>query len=283
MSSMVPCWTTSWRRWTVGPLRALTGLAGGTKPVEITVARPDGAPRVLRIRTVARMAGGELVGYQGVVRDITATRELEAQKERLLTALLDELRLSLVRLSDVGAGLESAAARLTPEDLRRIGAEVTDHGRRLASLAQSLSGASELAAATPALDPRPLVLLDVVTAATNATSEAGNLHVEIPEGLRVVADADSLQRVLRAMLVAAHGPAGDPVRVEVEAAAGAELTIAVSTPRPSASEPDLTLERLLVEAMGGRLWYRDEPGGRASFHLALPVPRRRQGDEVIRL
>jgi signal transduction histidine kinase len=35
----------------------------------------------------------------------------------------------------------------------------------------------------------------------------------------------------------------------------------------------LSLVRGLAEAMGGRVWYEDRPGGGARFLLLLPAPR----------
>src|SRR5688572_4741616 len=53
-------------------------------PVELTVLRPDGVRRVLDIRTLPRLVDGELVGFQGVVRDVTAAHDLEADKNEFL-------------------------------------------------------------------------------------------------------------------------------------------------------------------------------------------------------
>ena len=262
----------------------LVSPAGGSSHVEITVARPDGVQRTLDVRTVARMAGGELVGYQGVVRDVTAAHELGAQKGRLQTSLLDDLRLSLVRLADLGAGLEAEGERLSPEELRDIGAAVAGHGQHLASLAESLSRTSVLAAGAPLLNPRPLDLVEVVRAALSHTAAAGHrLDVEVPAGLKVMADSENLERVVRAIVDTAIGPGDGPVKLEVEAAAEAELQLRISAGRTGSEAGELALEKLLVEAMGGRLWHQSGPDGRGFLHLALPVPNRRRGDDVIRL
>ncbi|HSH60375.1 MAG TPA: PAS domain-containing protein, partial [Acidimicrobiales bacterium] len=113
---------------------ALLRPAHGAEHVEVTIARPDGVRRVLDVRTVARMEGHELVGFQGVVRDVTAAHDLGVEKDRLLGSLLGDLRLALVRLADLGAGLESEGERLGPDRLRNVVTSVVGNVERLSDL-----------------------------------------------------------------------------------------------------------------------------------------------------
>ncbi len=64
----------------------------GSDRVELNVARSDGVRRLLEIRTTARHRFGELVGFQGVVRDITSATDLEADKNEFVALVTRDLR-----------------------------------------------------------------------------------------------------------------------------------------------------------------------------------------------
>ncbi len=280
---------------------ALLRPAHGAEHVEVTIARPDGVRRVLDVRTVARMQGHELVGFQGVVRDVTAAHDLGAEKDRLLGSLLGDLRLALVRLADLGAGIESEGGRLAPDRLRHVGTSVVGNVARLSDLTDRVARASRMAAEVPLLTPRPVELAHVVRAAlagAGAGAGAGveHVNVHVPAGLTVMADADSLQRVVRDLVdraVQSRGalPGKAQVRVEVEGVEAGELYLAVSHFGPGGDaaagdadvEGEQVLVRTLVEAMGGRVWHEKEPDGGSRFRFTVPVANRRKGDEAIRL
>src|SRR6185436_12027662 len=67
---------------TIEPL--VSEPAGGTGRLHMTVARPDGVRRVLDIRTQHRRVDNELVGFQGVIQDVTTSSDLEADKNEFL-------------------------------------------------------------------------------------------------------------------------------------------------------------------------------------------------------
>src|SRR5437588_665550 len=52
--------------------------AGGSNRLQMTIARPDGVRRVLDVRTQPRRVDNELVGFQGVIQDVTTSFDLEA-------------------------------------------------------------------------------------------------------------------------------------------------------------------------------------------------------------
>jgi len=284
---------------------ALLRPAHGGEHVEVAMTRPDGVRRVLDVRTVARMEGHELVGFQGVVRDVTAAHDLGAEKDRLLGSLLGDLRLALVRLADLGAGLESEGGRLAPDRLRHVGTSVVGNVARLSDLTDRVAQASRMAAEVPLLTPRPVELAHVVRAAlagTGTGSGTGVEHVDVnvPAGLTVMADSDGLQRVVRdlvdrAVRSGAVFAGSAPVQVEVEGVEAGELYLAVSHPGPARDavtgnvedgdehEDEQVLVRTLVEAMGGRVWHEKEPHGGSCFRLTVPVANRRKGDETISL
>ncbi len=281
---------------------ALLRPAHGAEHVEVTVARPDGVRRVLDVRTVARMEGHELVGFQGVVRDVTAAHDLGVEKERLLSSLLGDLRLALVRLADLGAGLESEGGRLGPEHLRHVGTSMVANVERLSDLTERVAQASRMAAKVPLLTPRPVELAHVVRAALageGAGAEHVNVHVHVPAGLTVMADSEGLQRVVRGLInwaVQSRAAVAEeaPVRVEVEGVDAGRLCVAVSHPGLDGDAPgdvkagveeneEQVMVRTLVEAMGGRTWHEAGPRGGSSFRFTVPVANRRKGDEAILL
>src|SRR5207302_4515680 len=59
---------------------------------EMAVSRPDGVRRVLEVSTSARREGGVAAGFQGVVRDVTAERDLEESKNEFLALITHDLR-----------------------------------------------------------------------------------------------------------------------------------------------------------------------------------------------
>jgi len=282
---------------------ALLRPAHGLEHVEVAMTRPDGVRRVLDVRTVARMEGHELVGYQGVVRDVTAAHDLGAEKDRLLGSLLGDLRLALVRLADLGAGLESEGGRLAPDRLRHVGTSVMGNVARLSALADRVAQASRMAAEVPLLTLRPVELAHVVRAAlAGPRSRSEQVDVQVPAGLTVMADSDALQHVVRDLVRRAlegeYGPEEDaPVRVDVEGVDAGELYLAVSPAGAGAGDDadddpgaggveghdEQVLVRTLVEAMGGRVWHESEPRGGSRFRFTVPVANRRKGDDAISL
>lgn len=271
-----------------GPSTAvLLHPSGGPHGLELTVSRPDGVRRVLQVRSLPMLRDDQPVGWLGVVRDVTAARDLQAQRERLLDSLLGDLRLALVGLAELGAGLEAEAGRLSGERVRSVGTSILGHLEPLAALTDEVARVSRMPVEAPVLAARPVELGEVVrTAVVASEARAEQLDVQVPAGLRVLADPEGLVGAVGDLVsdAARHGQA--PVRVEVEGVASGELQLAMTAPDPSAGarwdEEGAGRARALVEAMGGRVWYDAAEGG-GRYRLAVPVPNRRRGDEVIRL
>lgn len=292
-----------------GSLAALTTPpAGGSQRLRLTVLRPDGVRRVLDVRTVARSVDGELVGFQGVVSDVTAAHDLEADKNEFLALVTNDLRTPLSTIIGLGATLESSAPELAPDRVRRIGSSVRGQAERLSRLVDDLSDMSRLEASSLLLSPRPVELAPVVGAALRELGEPDGVEVSVPAGIPVVADVRRLEQVVANLVENAleHGDA--PVVLAVESVTDGMLELSVTDHGPGVPASlvptlfsrlrtlgranrdrergtglGLSLVRGLVEAMGGRVWYETAPHGGASFRLTLPVPRRRRGDEPVRL
>jgi two-component system sensor histidine kinase MtrB len=267
----------------------------------MTTARPDGVRRVLDIRTQARHVDNELVGFQGVVADVTTAADLEADKNEFLALVTYDLRNPLTTILGLGATLESHAEELPADRIARMGGAIRRQAERIARLADDLYDVSRLEAQSLLLTPREVDLLQVVEAGLATVHDATGVEVDIPSGVVVHADGRRLEQVVANLVENAieHGSAPVTVGLDGRNDDGAVI-LTVSDAGPGVPEHliptlfsglrtlgrrtrdrsrgtglGLSLVQGLTEAMGGRVWYEGTPGGGACFKLSVPVPRRR--------
>lgn len=274
---------------------------GGARRLELVVFRPDGVRRVLEIRTTARHRDGTVVGFQGVVRDVTTARDLEADKNEFLALMTYDLRQPLTTILGLGATLESHADDIAVERVKRIGSTVRLQAERMSRLADDLYDISRLEAQSLLLSLRPVGLRGAVESAVASIDGGDEVAVLVPGDLEVLADPRRLEQVIGNLVENALAYGAAPVEVradEVGKAGSVELAVidhgngvpAALVPslfnrlrllarrdrdRSTGTGLGLSLVKGLVEAMGGRVWYEQVPGGGADFRLSLAVPRAR--------
>ena len=275
----------------------MTEPPGGMRRLELTVMRPDGVRRLLEIRTTVRRHDGVPVGFQGVARDVTAARDLEADKNEFLALMTYDLRQPLTTILGLGATLEAHGPDLAPQRIERMGEAIRRQAERMSRLADDLYDISRLEAQSLLLSPRVVDVATVVEDALVSVEDAEGVSLSIEPGLSVVADPRRLEQIV-ANLVENAITFGTPP-VEVGACRGADGMIELRVVDhgrgvPAALVPSLfnrlrllaqrdrdrsrtglglSLVKGLVEAMGGRVWYVDVPTGGADFRIALPAPR----------
>jgi len=287
---------------TIEPLMSEQWSAGG-QILELTVARSDGVRRVLEIRTTSRYRFEELVGYQGVVTDITSTHDLEADRSEFLALVTRDLRLPLATLLAQGANLEVHAHELPADQVARIGGAIRRQAERISRLADDLADVTRLDSSLLLLNCRPVELSQVVIAALGSVGRPADVQVRLPGGVEVLADPRRLEQVVanvvdnglehgRAPVVVELGRAstgvvevtitdhgsGVPAALLPTLFAGLRSRAADHHDRSRGTGLGLSLARGLMEAMGGRISYEPSPEGGARFRLVVPVPNRRSRD-----
>lgn len=269
---------------------ALDRLSGGDDAehdVTLEVLRADGVRRELQVTTFPRHQEGAVVGYQGVVRDVTAAREAERAKNEFLAMVTQDLRSPITTILGLGVTLEAYAGDLPADRLRRTGASIRRQAERISRLADDLYEVSRLESHSLRLNLRAVPVAPAVEAALASLPEPDVVEVRVGEGLFVLADARRLEQVVANLVENALDHGVPPVVVEARGTGeGVELSVLDAGPgvvpalvpslfsRPGAGV-GLFLVRGLVEAMGGRVAYEARPGGGSAFRVRLLRPPRR--------
>ena len=278
----------------VGSIEAL--LSTSSRRSELTIARPDGVRRELVIFTYPRTIGDQIVGFQGIVRDVSAETEIESRKNEFLALITHDLRQPLSVVLGLGVTLEGYAAELPPDRVERMGTSIRQQAERMARLADDLDAASRIEAQALMVNLRPTPLRRTVEDALGTLGDSAGVGVEVAHDIVVQADPRRLEQVVANLVENAlvHGappvvvraePCGDDV-IEITVdddgqGVEADARASLFTRARTRGERDgtrggglgLVLVRGLVEAMGGRVWYTERVGGGASFHLSLSTPR----------
>jgi PAS domain S-box-containing protein len=269
---------------------------GGPRRVQLDIIRRDGVRRMLDVLAVARRKGDVVAGYQGIVRDLTAARELESQKNEFLALITQDLRQPLTTILGLGITLEGYGAELPLDRVRHTGRSIRRQSERIARLADDLYDVSRIESQSLLVSSRPIPLEATVAAALFSVEGSDAVDLAVPAHLEVQADPRRLEQIVANLVENAlvHGAA--PVRVEAQRA-GDVVEVSVSDAGPGVPEAivptlfsrlrtvsrtdrdrtrgtgmGLSLVKGLVEAMGGRVWYEGGQAG-ATFRFTLPTPR----------
>lgn len=269
---------------------ALDRLSGGDDAehdVTLEVLRADGVRRELQVTTFPRHQEGAVVGYQGVVRDVTAAREAERAKNEFLAMVTHDLRSPITTILGLGVTLEAYAGELPADRLRRTGASIRRQAERISRLADDLYEVSRLESQSLRLNLRAVPVAPAVEAALASLPDSAVVEVRVGDGLFALADARRLEQVMANLVENALVHGTPPVVVEArETGEGVELSVLDAGPgvapalvpslfsRPGAGV-GLFLVRGLVEAMGGRVAYEPRPEGGSAFRVRLLRPPRR--------
>ncbi len=270
-------------------LEKLTTGAESTVEESLEVLRADGVRRELSVLTFPRHEEGAVVGYQGIVRDVTAGRQTERAKNEFLAMVTHDLRSPITTILGLAVTLEAYAGELPLERLRRTGHSIRVQAERISRLADDLYEVSRLESQSLRLDLRATSVAGAVDAALASLS--GAVEVGVEDGLVALADSRRLEQVVANLVENALTHGTGPVRVEAAArGGGVELTVSDAGPGvPEALVPTLFsrlggeaggvglfLVRGLVEAMGGRVAYEPGDDGPGSvFRVQLLHPPRR--------
>jgi PAS domain S-box-containing protein len=276
-------------------------------------ARPgSGNWRWIEATVVNRLTDPDLAGLVVTLRDVTDARaaardlqvafdrlrELDTLKEQFLASVSHEMRTPMaviIGFADLLARGDEIAESVHSEAIDRIRSSAAE----MRAMVENLLDFSALEAGKLSVARKPVPVRRAVDAALTAVSALLDDHpivLDVPDGLRVLADQDGLDRVLRNLLVNAARysergrtitiavrPGEDMVAIEVIdegigiAVEQQDLVFERLYRGPGAAFVSrgtgvgLTLVKRYVELMGGTVTVRSVLGEGSTFTMRLPA------------
>lgn len=280
-------------------------IDGEPYELDLEFTRPDGTARWCAARGEAvRDAGGQIIGINGTIADITHIKELERLREEWTAMIAHDLRQPI--------GVISMASEVLPElregkredeqaMLQRIQLATHTLKRMVDDLMDmSLLEAHRLKLEQRRTDPEVLVH-ETVERLPQAAVARINIHENGPR-VSVSVDPMRIEQVLGNVLSNAvkYGDPKAAIEVRLERTAS-EVEIAVTNYGRGIEPGDLLrlfdrfvrstttegsdahglglglyISKGIVEAHGGRMWADSVPGKTTTFHFTLPATMPRQ-------
>lgn len=275
------------------PGQKLMAAADVGDVVEIDFVRPGGNRHKLEVRSFAVFDTGRLVGYQGIVIDRTAARDVERWKDNVLRLITAELRRPLSTVLGLGATLSVYASDLTTDRVSGIGRTVHEQAERMSRLVDDLHDLGLIESRSLRVEVRPVNLASTVDAAL-VTATVDDVDIDVDPVYWVEANPRRLEQVIANLVERAA--VASPVTVSVDLAVaepggvfaeGVRLAALVIVgrrdrrlvPRPGDPTVDHGLSAAdvgllvggLVEAMGAELVTSDLAEGRVRHEIRIPL------------
>ena len=199
--------------------------------VEISVAG-GGSVRALVDATPIRSEGGTVERLVATLQDLAPFEALERARAEFLELVSHELRAPLAAIKGSASTALEDPREPDRDELRQYLRIVEEQAGRMSGLIGDLLDAGRIGAGTLSVDPAPAELAGIVERARTAFAGGGGRHavtIEVPEGLRVMADARRVVQVLGNLFdnAARHSVETAPILVSA-AREGAEVAVSVT-------------------------------------------------------
>ena len=264
----------------------------------LVVEASDGNRALLPRANPVSSDEGQLLGVTVLLQDITRIRRFDELKDDLVATVAHEFRTPLTSLRmAIHLLAEQTVGPLGDRQLDLVLA-AREECERLQSIVDDLLDLARIRSGRLELHPRELstelVLGQAQRAARDAREPGAPIEVEIGPGAeRLVADPDRIDLALTNLLTNAlrHGPQGRPVQLRAERIDGGvrlevqdegpgiapeyqprlfEKFYRVPGSAPGGAGLGLSIVRDVVEAHGGKVGVRSQPGEGSVFWIELP-------------
>ncbi len=284
-------------------MEAYAGMMSGSPgvPWECRIVLP-GTESVYWVQGYNRplREGGVIVGFQGVLVDITARKQVDALKDQFIGLVSHELRTPLTVIVGALNTALSEGPRLSARERRRLLEDAASEAGLLCHILDNLVELSRSRADRLSLQIETVPLAEVVGRAMDrvkSLTPAARLTADLPQGLPPIrADRIRLEQVLYNLLDNAvkYSPGGE-VRLSARRR-GEDLVTCVHDSGPAIPPEDrdrlfrpferirndrtggikgiglgLVVCRSLLEAHGGKIWLEPDTGGGNTFCFTIPI------------